>query len=255
MNLIEELCRCRAMAGAATTDNRFAYPGSTPHYAPDRTFDTQHILLELAIDFPRKTLKGKVTTTLRAIADGCSSMVFDAIGYRDVRVTSGARKLKFENTSRQIKVYWPKPVPRGTRVDVTIQYRVVDPKLGLHFIGPDRRYPKKPVQAWTQGEDEYNRYWFPCHDAPQERATTEMIVTVPAASPLFQMEPSYVRSAAVPRESFTGSITSRILPTWFLWWWASSRKSKIAGETSPSFTSVLPGGRRMPSAPLGRPRR
>jgi aminopeptidase N len=60
-----------------------------------------------------------------------------------------------------------------------VSYKVTRPKLGLYFVGPDRGYPTKPVQVWTQGEDEYARYWFPCHDAPQDRTTTEMIVRVP----------------------------------------------------------------------------
>ena len=105
-------------------------------------------------------------------------MAFDAVDFKDVKVTAAGKPLPFEYTGRQIKIHWPKPVRRGTRVEVAIHYRVTEPKLGLHFVGPDRHYPAKPLQAWTQGEDEYNRYWFPCHDAPQERATTEMIVTV-----------------------------------------------------------------------------
>src|SRR6185436_324357 len=80
---------------------------------------------------------------------------------------------------RKLKVRFAKPIRRGQKVEITIRYQVTQPKLGLHFVGPDRQYPHKPQQAWTQGEDEYNRYWFHCHDAPQERATSEMKVTVP----------------------------------------------------------------------------
>src|SRR5882724_331485 len=97
-----EYLRCKSSA-----DGRFSFPGSTPHYAPDRTFDTQHIRLELALDFARKTLKGRSTTTLVAIADGASEMIFDAVNFKDVKVTSQGRALPFENTGRQIKVRWP----------------------------------------------------------------------------------------------------------------------------------------------------
>jgi aminopeptidase N len=177
LNLLEQLFQCRAFSAAA--DGRFAYPGATPHYAPDRTFDTRHIRLELALDFGRQSLKGRAISTLQAISGEASEMVFDAVGFKDVKVHSRGRSLRFENTGRQIKITWPEPVRRGNSVEVAIDYRVVKPKLGLHFVGPDRHYPHKPVQAWTQGEDEYNRYWFPCHDAPHERTTTEMIVSVP----------------------------------------------------------------------------
>ena len=35
------------------------------------------------------------------------------------------------------------------------------------------------AQAWTQGEDEDSRYWFPCYDYPNSRPTSEVIATVP----------------------------------------------------------------------------
>ena len=35
------------------------------------------------------------------------------------------------------------------------------------------------MQAWTQGEDEDSRYWFPCYDYPNNRRTSEVIATVP----------------------------------------------------------------------------
>src|SRR5262249_31204754 len=53
------------------------------------------------------------------------------------------------------------------------------PRRGLYFIHPDPGYPAKPVQVWTQGQDEDSRYWFPCFDQPHEKATSEVIVTVP----------------------------------------------------------------------------
>src|SRR6266513_3041364 len=177
---MSEYFECRAFSSFYAADGRFSYPGSTPHYAPDRTFDTQHVRLELTLDFARKSLKGQCLTTLQAIADGATEMVLDAVDFKDLKVTAKGRPLKFEYTGRQIKIRWTTPIRRGQMVEVAIQYRVSAPKLGLHFVSPDRHYPDKPVQAWTQGEDEYNRYWFPCHDAPQEKATTEMIITVPA---------------------------------------------------------------------------
>lgn len=174
-----EQFHCKGMSGGLMADGRFALSGSTPHYAPDRAFDTKHIRLELALDFGRTSLSGTCTTTLTALSDDATTMIFDAVDFRDLKVDANRRPLKHEYNGRQLKIIWSKPIPRGTSVDVHVSYRVIKPKLGLHFIGPDRFYPKKPRQAWTQGEDEYNHFWFPCHDAPQEKATTEMLLTVP----------------------------------------------------------------------------
>jgi aminopeptidase N len=53
------------------------------------------------------------------------------------------------------------------------------PEIGLYFIAPDEGY-ERPLQLWTQGETEENRTWFPAWDYPNDRATSEMVVTVPA---------------------------------------------------------------------------
>ena len=35
---------------------------------------------------------------------------------------------------------------------------------GLRFIKPNGDEPAKPMQIWSQGETEFNRYWFPSYD-------------------------------------------------------------------------------------------
>ena len=72
-----------------------------------------------------------------------------------------------------------KSVAEHDAVTVCVAYDLIHPIAGVYFIEPDRHYPKKPVQVWTHGEAEESRYWFPCFDAPHDKATTEMIATVP----------------------------------------------------------------------------
>ena len=52
---------------------------------------------------------------------------------------------------------------------------------GLYFVAPSEADPKAPHQVWSQGEMEENRYWLPGYDFPNDKATSEMIATVPAA--------------------------------------------------------------------------
>ncbi len=54
------------------------------------------------------------------------------------------------------------------------------PQKGLYFILPDKDYPNRPTQVWTQGESEDTRYYLPTYDYPNDRLTTETILTVPA---------------------------------------------------------------------------
>ena len=53
------------------------------------------------------------------------------------------------------------------------------PTKGLYFILPDKDYPDRPKQVWTQGESEDTRYYLPTYDYPNDRLTTETILTVP----------------------------------------------------------------------------
>ena len=75
------------------------------------------------------------------------------------------------------KAYGP-----GDTLDLAIEY-AGSPEHGLHFVLPDPAYPEKPLAIWTQGEAEDTHHWLPCYDYPNDRATSEMIITV--EKPLF----------------------------------------------------------------------
>jgi aminopeptidase N len=49
---------------------------------------------------------------------------------------------------------------------------------GLRFIKPSADEPNKPRQIWSQGESEFNRYWVPSYDSPNDFRTTELTATV-----------------------------------------------------------------------------
>lgn len=159
---------------------KFARPGSKPSYAPDQSFDTHHIFLDISLDIPKKTLQGKCSTTLKALNHGLKEIEFDAARMKIISVLDvKGQKLKFSHKEDKLTVTLPKCINENEMVTLTIEYQVANPIAGVHFIGPDKFYPKKPVQVWTHGEAEDSRYWFPCFDAPHDKATTEMRVSVP----------------------------------------------------------------------------
>ena len=69
----------------------------------------------------------------------------------------------FDHSDEKLRVTLEKPLRAGEEIEIAIGYSA-HPRRGLYFVGPDDAYPKKPVEAWTQGEDEDSRYWFPCYD-------------------------------------------------------------------------------------------
>jgi len=53
----------------------------------------------------------------------------------------------------------PAPAKAGDKFDVAIHYEG-KPVKGLYFILPDKDYPDRPKQVWTQGESEDTRYYL-----------------------------------------------------------------------------------------------
>jgi aminopeptidase N len=178
-----DYCHRLDLAGltlGAAPDPRYALPGTRPRYAPDRSFDTRHIRLAIELDLGRRAARATCWITVRAFRDGARELALDAVGFRGVGVFGATgRRLRHHYDGRRLTVTLARPLGAGDSATVRIDYRLVRPKLGLHFLAPDRAYPRRPRQAWTQGHDEYARYWFPCHDAPHQKATIEILATVP----------------------------------------------------------------------------
>ena len=155
----------------------FAFPGTRPKFAPDRVVDIQHIALTLDVDPAARTVTG--TATLRARAIGLVRAIeLDAVELAIAGVTANGKRAEFRHDGKKLRVALPAPLAAGAELVLAIDYSGA-PRRGLYFVGPDEGYPHKPAQVWTQGQDEDSRYWFPCFDAPNEKATTEVTVTVP----------------------------------------------------------------------------
>ncbi len=157
----------------------FPMPGAKPKYPRDKAFNLHHVRLEVELDFHRKRVSGASSLTISPVAEGLEAIELDAI---ELTILGAAlptgEALPFEMGDATVKVRLPKALPLGQRATIAVRYEGA-PRKGLYFIAPDDAYPKKPVQAWTQGEDMDSRYWFPCYDFPNQRATSEVIATVP----------------------------------------------------------------------------
>ena len=150
-------------------------------WARDRAANIKHIKLEVTLDFEKKRISGTATHRLSAIAGPLDRLEFDAaeLEIRAVRAGSDGREpASFETSDGKLRIGLARALGAGEEIEIAIDY-AGQPRRGLYFVGPDQAYPSKPVQAWTQGEDEDSRYWFPCYDYPNNRTTSEVIATVP----------------------------------------------------------------------------
>ncbi|TRT78942.1 MAG: aminopeptidase [Microcystis sp. M_OC_Ca_00000000_S217Cul] len=156
----------------------FELPGAKPHYNPDRPGQVNHIFLDLIIDIPQQSFQGSCQITLTPIRRGISSLTLDAVDINIDSVFIEGISQPFDYDRFLLTIHLLQPTT-DKPIILTINYQVKQPQRGLYFIGPDEYYPDKPMQVWTQGEDEDSRFWFPCFDYPGQLTTSEIRVKIP----------------------------------------------------------------------------
>ena len=174
-NLDREFLGCgrRIAAEGSGPGVQAALLGVPPVYAPDRPFDTCHIYLDLNVELVRRRLSGFCRTTIKARRAGLRSLSFDAVDLKITKVLFDGKPARFKNADKKLVVTAPKVLAEDEAHDVEVHYSVTNPEAGLHFV-------KSPEQMWSQSQPEDARRWFPCHDTPGEKATSEVRATVPA---------------------------------------------------------------------------
>ncbi len=156
----------------------FELPGAKPHYNPDRPGQVNHIFLDLKLDIPNKSFQGICKITLTPIRHDIKELTLDAVnlGIKSVLIKNIGQP--FDYDGEKLIIHLLQKLPEA-KTEIEIHYQVNQPQRGLYFIQPDEHYPDKPVQVWTQGEDEDSRFWFPCFDYPGQLATSEIRVQIP----------------------------------------------------------------------------
>jgi len=148
-------------------------------YARSKTYDLQHSKIALKFDVEHKKVIGDVTHTLAVLKDGAEKLEFDSVGLTIQSVAVNKAATKFETSDKKLIVPLASAAKKGDKFEVEIKYEGKTSK-GAYFILPDKDYPNQPKQIWTQGESEDTRYYLPTYDYPNDRLTTETILTVPA---------------------------------------------------------------------------
>jgi aminopeptidase N len=163
----------------AAAGRPFPLPGTATRWSRDRQVDMRHSRLEVTLDSAKRAVEGRVTHTFVPILDGLDHLDLDCVEIAVRSVRMGSRRLRFEVVDDKLCIRFARALPSGREASVTIEYRCV-PRRGLYFIAPDAANPGKRVEAWTQGQDEDSRHWFPCFDYPNQKCTTEVLATVPS---------------------------------------------------------------------------
>src|SRR5688572_24947454 len=157
----------------------FAAPGTPTQYLPDRPVVVQHVRLELDLDLAGRRLSGRSILTLGVRRDAVAAVELHAVDMQIDEITVNDKATSdFHYDGQRLRIDLGKRHARGDQLVLAVAYRA-SPRRGLYFIGPDEDHPERPLQCWTQGQDEDSRHYWPGVDLPVEKATSEMLCTAP----------------------------------------------------------------------------
>src|SRR5205085_1102011 len=182
------VCTQPSMLAQTTAQGQSALP--PVHYIPSREYDQRDIKLDLRFDWEQEQATGTETITLAPLVKDLRRVELDAANmtFNSVKLATGP-PLKFEMDAPAEKLridldraYQPTDVLTFV-IDyhtngITTQRGIAGFGRGLTFIKPRPDDPARPRQIWSQGETDYNHYWFACYDHPNDFTTTEIVATV-----------------------------------------------------------------------------
>lgn len=178
-------------------DESFPVP-EREHYNPARTKinDVIHTKLEVGFDWANQYLDGEATIDIKPYFYPTDSLTLDAkiFNIHEVAVVKDGQKkpLKYDySDSLKLRIDLDRTYTRDEKYQIYVKYTAkpnegkvggssaIMSDKGLYFINPDSSEVGKPTQIWTQGETEASSRWYPTIDAPNEKMTQEIFMTVP----------------------------------------------------------------------------
>lgn len=163
-------------------------------YQPEREkiHDLVHTKLNVDFNFDNKTMNGEAWITAKPHFYSTNFITLDAKAMliHQVSMNNSALKYTYEDGLNLI-ISLPKTYQRDEEFTIYIKYTAQPEKVyqkgstsitsakGLYFINADGSEKNKPTQIWTQGETEASSCWFPTIDAPNQKTSQEIYMTVP----------------------------------------------------------------------------
>ena len=163
------------------------------NYKPEREkiFDLVHTKLKVDFNFSDKTMNGEAWVTLKPHYYDANKVVLDANTMIISEVKLNEKNLNFTYNDFDLEIVLPKIYTKNQEFTLYIKYlsqpekvkdrgsKAITDAKGLYFINTDGFDKNKTAQIWTQGETQANSAWFPTIDAPNQKMTQEIEITVP----------------------------------------------------------------------------
>ena len=157
----------------------------------EKIHDLVHTKLKVDFNFGDKTMNGEAWITAKPHFYTTDKITLDANSMVIKEVSLNNKKLSYNYNDFELTIDLPKTYQKDEEFTIYINYTArpekakdrltnnITDKKGLYFINADGIDKNKPTQIWTQGETEANSVWFPTIDAPNQKISQEIYITVP----------------------------------------------------------------------------
>ncbi|KAF9175868.1 Leukotriene A-4 hydrolase [Mortierella sp. AD011] len=146
---------------------------------------TNHIHLNLAVDFIAKALTGSAELDIEAIADNVSKVVLDTsfIDIRSVSVGGAALKHSLEKRHEKfgsaLTIELGQTLAKGGKAKIVIEYATTQECTACQWLEPSQTVGKKHPYLFTQCQAIHARSLVPCQDSPSIKLTYSANINAP----------------------------------------------------------------------------
>lgn len=157
----------------------------------EKIHDLQHTKLKVDFNFSEKTMNGEAWITLIPHFYPTNQLVLDAKSMLIHAIELENKPLDYHYDQLKLTIDLPREYKKTESYTIYLKYTAQPEKVtqkgsaaitkakGLYFINADGLDKNKPTQIWTQGETEGSSCWFPTIDAPNQKTSQEIYITVP----------------------------------------------------------------------------
>lgn len=167
----KEIFRFRVQESA-----RFAGPERPEYYPPadeDPPIDVVHYRIALDLEPYARFFRGHTRIEGVVRHDGLAAVVLDYCGPTNLAVEEGGVPRSHVLIGSKLHVIFGAARAAGDSFAIEVAYEGTVTR-GLYWPV----YAESP-STFTFSEPEDARYWFPCHDVPWDKATADLVITVP----------------------------------------------------------------------------
>ncbi|MBT8080919.1 MAG: M1 family metallopeptidase [Gammaproteobacteria bacterium] len=158
-------------------------------YADTEAFVTEHLALNLEVDFDASVLRGYATLTMRRVDPAATDVVLDTrdldIASATVIVDGRTESAGFATGERHDTLGAPLsvavPADTGERFDLVIEYATRPESTALQWLPPELTAGGRHPMMFSQSQAVHARSWVPLQDTPSVRITYDAIVRTPAS--------------------------------------------------------------------------